>query len=275
MTQNSEFQFYLSHSKMSDPKEYCAHFSSIPHEVSAIASTVQGLLLHDYFGAYLYADPPARIAEASRETLPVFERLPTVANFGVLPLTKTRAPRNRTVGTCRDFALLTCSIMRHKGIPARVRCGFALYFHPPTYEDHWICEYWDEDVQAWKIVDAQLDEEHRRHLSISFDPTDVPREQFLLPWQIWEQFGSEPSKLEVFGHGEAKGFWFLRVNLARDFLALLKREASSWDGWRQHGEVHKQTSMEAITQCTEVAAACRSLSASKHVDASKFKDLVC
>ena len=35
-----------------------------------------------------------------------------------------------------------------------------------------------------------------------------------------------------FGHGEATGLWFLKVNVVRDHYALNGRETSAWDDWR-------------------------------------------
>jgi Transglutaminase-like superfamily len=49
-----------------------------------------------------------------------------------------RAPERRVVGTCRHFAVLTCALLRYRGIAARVRCGFATYFQPGQGLDHWL-----------------------------------------------------------------------------------------------------------------------------------------
>ena len=49
-------------------------------------------------------------------------------------------------------------MLRHRRIPARLRCGFAAYFDRGRWEDHWICEYWRPAEGRWCRVDAQLDE---------------------------------------------------------------------------------------------------------------------
>ena len=48
------------------------------------------------------------------------------------PLTEPRPVEQQFIGTCRDYAALFCSLLRHQGRPARVRCGFAFYFEPGT-----------------------------------------------------------------------------------------------------------------------------------------------
>jgi hypothetical protein len=81
-------------------------------------------------------------------------------------------------GTCRDFALLLCSPLYSHDIAAQVRCGFANYLGSP-WEDHWVCEYWDEPVRTWLLSDAQMDSLVAVKCGIEFDPTDVPRHAFM------------------------------------------------------------------------------------------------
>ncbi|MEU7973849.1 transglutaminase domain-containing protein [Micromonospora sp. NPDC049089] len=42
-------------------------------------------------------------------------------------MTVARAPDRRVIGTCRHFAVLSCALLRYRGIAARARCGFATY----------------------------------------------------------------------------------------------------------------------------------------------------
>ena len=169
------------------------------------------------------------------------------------PLTTTRHPTQRSVGTCRDYALLLCAMLRQQGVPARVRCGFAKYFHPPSYEDHWVCEYWRADQKRWATADSQLDAEHRAHLGIAFDPADLPAEQFLCAWQAWRMTRDGHADPSIFGHGETTGTWFIQVNLARDLLSLHKREVSPWDRWREASAAHRDLDSEAITLSDQIA----------------------
>ena len=65
------------------------------------------------------------------------------------PLTEHRALTAYLYGTCHDFALLAVSALRERGIPARLRVGFASYFRA----DHWVCEH--RCSGHWAILDAQ------------------------------------------------------------------------------------------------------------------------
>ncbi len=223
---------YVGHGALSDPGGHAAAFARLPQDVAALCRVVQGLLVHDYYALTLYGAPPRHVVEASRATLPVAARLDTILAASGQPLDQARAPFERAVGTCRDFALLLCSLLRQQGVAARVRCGFARYFSAAGWEDHWVCEYRHADEARWALADAELDEAHRRHLGIDFDPADMPRDEFLVAWEAWERCRAGAEAEDDFGHGEARGAWFLQVNLARDLLALCKRETSDWDGWR-------------------------------------------
>ena len=229
--------FYLRHGALSDPGPRAAAFDGLPGDVADLCAVVQGILLHDYTGGLFYGMPPDDFARQSRVTLPVEERLGAILARDAATLTQARPAFERCVGTCRDFALMLTAMLRHKGTPARVRCGFARYFGA-GFEDHWVCEYWLAEEGRWALADPQLDAAHRTHFAIGFDPADMPRAQFLLAWQVWAAI-EDSADAGDFGHGDYKGLWIVEVNLARDLLALAKQERSDWDGWRDSLPVHR------------------------------------
>lgn len=143
----------------------------------------------------------------------------------------SREPAKRLIGNCRNFSLLLCALLRHQSIPARTRCGFGNYFLPDLYEDHWVCEYWNHQQQRWILVDAQLDDIQQKVLKISFDPLDVPRDQFLVAGQAWQMCREEHTNPESFGIFDMRGLWFVRGNVVRDIAALNKVPLLPWDGW--------------------------------------------
>ena len=167
-----------------------------------------------------------------RETLPVAERLALVLGRDARALTERRPPAQRSVGTCRDFALMLCGFLRSQGIPARVRCGFAAYLIDDGWEDHWVCEYWDQPTRCWRLSDAQMDEVLSGRRKISFDPSDTPRHLFMTAGQVWTACRSGECDPDRFGHGATKGPWFIGVNVVRDHYVINNRETSEWDSWR-------------------------------------------
>jgi hypothetical protein len=138
---------WVHHSAMSDTGRHGAAVAEMPVGIGALNAVVQGIIIHtDWLGAYRVNQ--SDFASVSRDTLPVADRLALVLKGDASPLTVGRPPARRTVGTCRDFALVLCGLLRSKGIAARLRCGFAKYFGD-GWEDHWVCEYWDRNTRRW------------------------------------------------------------------------------------------------------------------------------
>lgn len=187
MSAQGQLSDYCSHGVLTDPGEHLALLAGLPADAAALCQVVQGFLIHDNFGLKLYGPAPTNYHLASRKTLPIAERLGSIAMARDEAIFAPRPPFERLVGTCRDFALMMCAALRQHSVAARVRCGFAGYFSPPSFEDHWICEYWMPGDRRWAIADAQMDEAHREHLDIDFDIADVPSNQFIFPWQAWQR----------------------------------------------------------------------------------------
>ncbi len=179
-----------------------------------------------------YGIDPAKFSSTSRMTLPVSEQLEALVKSDGLALDEVRAPERRSAGTCRDFALTLCSFLRSTGTPARPRCGFAAYL-ADGWEDHWICEYWEKCKAAWRLCDPQLDEVTRATCNAAFDPFDMPREDFLTAGEAWLRCRAGKDDPERFGHGDARGLWFMKVNVVRDSYVLSGHETSAWDRWRE------------------------------------------
>ncbi|MCA6321571.1 MAG: transglutaminase domain-containing protein, partial [Phenylobacterium sp.] len=121
-----------------DPGENAAMLATIGPEPERVIAAIQGLLIHG--GAVEYYGLAQQ--EFSRETLSVDSRLGAILTEDDRPLSVERAPQDRALGTCRDYAVLVCAAMREHGRPARVRCGFASYLGGAMWEDHWLCELW-------------------------------------------------------------------------------------------------------------------------------------
>ena len=171
-------EYYTNQSPITDPREYAHLFEGLPVEIPALCQIVQGTILHilwaERYGVKLSEGQKLEIG--LRHVPRMLARLQEIDNR---PLTLTREPEKRLIGHCRQFSVLLCAILRHRGVPARARCGFATYFDPGKYEYHWVCEYWKADEQRWVMVDPQLDDFQREYLQITFNPIDILPDQFL------------------------------------------------------------------------------------------------
>lgn len=253
--ESEEQAFYLAHSVFSDPGDL-SRLEGIPSDPAELALIVRNLLIHreesPLFGFTL---PDNRKNEA--ETRYVSAILSIVAERNPAPLTVARAPARRFAGSCRDFALLLCSLLRSTGTPARIRCGFASYFVPGRHEDHWVAEYW-RPGSGWTLVDAQLlAPELSEMFKIPFDPMDVPRDQFIVAGAAWRACRAGHTDPELFGISmyDLSGMDFVQSNVVRDLAAMNKVEVLPWDGWDLAERFHKDLTDSEIKLLDTVAEA--------------------
>ncbi|MGC4868019.1 transglutaminase domain-containing protein [Micromonospora sp. DT53] len=142
------------------------------------------------------------------------------------PLTAVRASDRRVIGTCRHFAVLSCALLRYRGIAARARCGFATYFQPGQGVDHWITEY--RQGGRWVRIDSEI----LGH-SLVAKPEDLATGEFLTGGEAWTAFRDgriDAAQFGVYGT-ENWGPAEIRGNAVKDLAALNKVEMLPWDEW--------------------------------------------
>ena len=224
---------WLAHTPMTEPAALASLFTRLPPDVAGLNRVVQGLLVHgDLLGKY--GDDPGAFGPVNRTTLPVKQRLAALLERDGRALNEVRAPAQRAIGTCRDFALMVCAFLRAAGTAARVRCGFASYF-ADAWEDHWVCEYWNSNEDRWCLTDAQIDDVQRTAFGVAFDTSDVPRDVFLTAGEAWLRCRAGQSKPERFGQGGTRGPWFMKVNVVRGQVARVSTRIAHSITRRSHG----------------------------------------
>ncbi|MFF0158602.1 transglutaminase-like domain-containing protein [Streptomyces sp. NPDC005263] len=234
--------FYAAQSPFSDPGDLAHRYTGLPRDPAGLARTVRDLLIHRLEGELLgYAIPTDRLHNDA-ETRYTDDILRILVARDDAPLTRRRAVEDRFVGVCRDFTLLHCSFLRHVGVPARLRSGFADYFGTDGFHgDHVVTEYWDTE-RGWLLADAQLaDPGITRHWNADFDPMDVPRDRFLVAGQAWRAVREGGADPRTFGlhppeQGPMFGERFVAGNVRLDLAALNKVETLLWDVWGEDGE---------------------------------------
>lgn len=232
---------------------------ALPPGLGALCAVVQGLVIHPFL-AHLHGLQPSAVRLDELETRPAAAMVDRILALDARPLAERRPPERRVVGNCRHFSVLLCALLRARGTAARARCGFAAYFDPTSFVDHWACEVWDDERRSWRLVDAQLDAEQRGALQIGFDPLDVPRTQFLVAGEAWQRCRSGRADPQRFGILDLRGLWFVRGNLVRDLAAFARRELLPWDGWglmatRDDGDAAEMALLDRIAELTQAGDA--------------------
>ena len=144
----------------------------------------------------------------------------------------------RVVGCCRDATLLFVSLARHKGIPARMRVGFAAYFHPGLLIDHVVAQAWDEAAGRWRLIDGEMNSDWTPEMhGHPVDWMDLTDDQFVTGPRAWQAARAGTSGPERhltapdLDAPELRGWPLLARHVIHDLVALNKTEMLVWDAW--------------------------------------------
>lgn len=223
----------------------------LPGDAAGICRLAAGLVIQPWD-----AEPLGRPADrfGENQMRAVGDLVDVLLAMDPSPLTVARPPERRVIGTCRHFSLFTCALLRHRGIAARARCGFATYFQPGQGVDHWVIEYWHERENRWVRVDSEI-----LGKPVLERPEDLVAGQFLTGGEAWAAFRSgqiDAARYGVYGTdnwGPAE----IRGNAIRDLAALNKVETLPWDEWgRMHASYEGETGAEYDELLDTIAAVC-------------------
>jgi hypothetical protein len=214
----------MSQTPYSDPGAHAALFDELPSDIPGLVAVIQNLLIHYRGGGIEFTGD--RLEEINHRWVEAM--LTTDQKRNGTALATPREPFDRVVCCCRDYTLLTVSALRHKGIPARSRIGFASYFVPGFNHDHVVVEYWNGE--RWVMVDAQIEPGPQW----GFDTQDMEPGWFRSAAEVWlgyrageldgDDFGVDPS-LPV------RGGWFIRNYVYSQLAHLRGDELLLWDSW--------------------------------------------
>ena len=218
------------HTAWSDPGPHRARLGELPAVPAAIADALEEFVIHHAVARQLGFGVPEE-AEADRSLRRVSLLLDALLRRDDRHLSIHRALPNYLYVTCRDFALLAIAALRERGVPARLRAGFANYFGRGTWEDHYICEY--RDGTAWAVLDAQLGPRARQGLGIGFDIAHVPADGWRPAAAVWRAVRAGAMDPALCGYASAgiAGEWWIASSVLRDAAALSGTECLPWDDW--------------------------------------------
>jgi hypothetical protein len=240
MSRDELLAYYAQHGPMTDPGSYAGLFDALPADPAALCDVVQGIMAVDMWttlGVLQVSDE--RRAEANVRG--VREKLRRIMALDDHPLAVERPMERRLLGNCRNLSLMLCAMLRHHGIPARIRVGFDA-MDPQHHRDHWVCQYWWAAEERWVMADMWMYGFYRdMHLlpppaqealaAIEMDPLDLRSDQFITGGQAWQRCRAGEDATHYGIEGDLWGLWFVRDNMQRDMVALNKVEVLPWDNW--------------------------------------------
>lgn len=223
---------YIQHSIYSDPGLYQSLYDDLPSDLPSLISAVSKLFFH-YADQrmYDYSIPHSRYQELDLRLIQ--KTLTLLLNKSEAKLNIQRNNKNKIIGVCRDCALMLCSVLRSRGIPARLRAGFNAYYLPGFYLDGFCLEYFDQSLSKWRMVDPRTTDFYIQHhqLKIDFDLTNLSEQQFIPAAKAWILCRSGQLDPLRFGYQHFRGLNYVRNKVIQDFILLNGYELLIWDLW--------------------------------------------
>ena len=208
---------YAQQSLITDPRQFASRFAELPRDMAALHQAINNIFVHMW---KMSAVPLSDERKGDYSIRPVADVLARVAVYHDAPYTEERPREKQFIGDCRHAAVLLCSMLRHQGIPARVRHGFCQYISDDgkKFHHHIITEYWNG--QRWLLEDPDI----MRH--------DIPYSEFIFATAAWQAYRKGEIDTENFYlTGDLKGWWTIPLIMQRDIASLLCFEAGSSDCW--------------------------------------------
>lgn len=226
---------YARQSRFTDPGRYAPLLDQLPASMPELAAVV-----HNVIAQYRGAGPTITGERLAEVDLRWLERILATdqARFPGAGLAEPRPRPERVAGCCRDFTLLAVAALRHRGLPARSRVGFAAYFTPGFHHDHVIAEYWDG--ARWVFVDAGIEPGTDWP---PFDRCDLPcplgaaapvPAHYNTAAQAWAAHRAGAIDAERYGvdpDGTFRGAWFVRDEVFYELAHRQRDELLLWDVW--------------------------------------------
>ena len=210
----SVLDFYRQYSEFTDPGEYEYLYKNLPDSLPELCKLIRSQFIHPYAELPQYSEqiPKERWNESFK--YPTVESiLKGLVSYDSAGLVNNRKPENRLVLGCRHSAIFLASILKYRGIPARVRIGHVNYLRPGFNMSHTICEVWNENDKRWMLVDP------------STNMIDFSRDKFDFSNELWLKTQNEEIDLKQYGFpGRYTGLVSIIGKISPDLASILGTE---------------------------------------------------
>ena len=214
-------------SAYSEPGRHAQLFERVEPTIESVSAMARNVVVH-------YQAPGLELPRESRPDVDlrwVEAILATDQRRHHAPLDCERPVEARVQGCCRDHSLLAVAALRHHGVPARSRVGFASYLVESWHCDHVVVEIWIEG--RWRRFDPEV----AQPFPALRDPTDIPLSPdgpFLTAAEAW--LGHRAGRLDVtrFGapeHAALQGDPFVHAKVICELAHRFGDELLLWDRW--------------------------------------------
>ena len=208
--------FYKQYSFYTDPGEYSYLYKNLPDSLPELCNLIRSQFIHPYAELPDVKEliPRERWNE-SQKYLTVESILHGLKSYDARGFVPDRNTGDKLVLGCRENAILLASVLKYRGIPARVRVGHATYLIPGFHASHTICEVWNIKGKRWMLVDP------------STGMIDFNSELFDFSNEAWLQMQKNEINPDLYGNpGQYKGLVSILAKVSMDLAYVLGTEYS-------------------------------------------------
>jgi sulfatase modifying factor 1 len=206
--------FYRQYSSFTDPGEYKYLYKNLPNSLPELCHLIKSQFIHPFAELPQYRDQiPEERGDESVKYPTVKSILEGLLAYDSRGLVNDRKPKDRLILGCRHSAILLASILKHRGIPARLRAGHATYLIPDFHTSHTICEVWNEKDKRWMLVDPDMGK------------VDFSRDEFDFSNDAWLKLQKKEIDPNLFGMpGQYPGVISIMAKVCTDLAFILGNE---------------------------------------------------
>lgn len=213
---------YREFSAYTDPGEYAHLYDGLPESHRALCDIVEAQLVHPVEIRSNEIEVPEGREYEDTVYVNVAEMLGALVKHNPDGFIRNRRFEDKLYVACVHHAMLYASIMKHRGVPARLRAGFAPYIGESLGIDglhtgHAVTEVWDESKKQWILIDPDL------------KMVDFERKRFESPANVWLAYRSGRVEIdETYRSYRGHGYFALMHMLCLDLRFILNNEISYW-----------------------------------------------
>ena len=252
---SQEYQFdYTNYGRLTDPGNNEYMLENLPDDMSQMLeiANVQGVHI-TMLSQWKIPRAEWKLARANHDIIDILDTLKTKGNG---KLSKDRKLEDRILGACTKESIFSSSMLKAKGIPARIRVGYLtnLYSGQKAVEfwrnvnkygnpnpsdsaefdqytlymkevnkaiEHWVTEYWDDDRKTWSILDIRPEYLQSYGLDVDYY---LPDEFFEFGYEAWQKISNPEFNNDAYSEGELDGKSHIRYQMLMDFYSLLNHD---------------------------------------------------
>lgn len=210
-------QMYAQQSPRTDPADHTFLLDPLPHSLDSLCRLIKCQLIHPLEARQMDLSLEELTGDGDVPTVrDVLEHLFELDNDGIH---LGRDIPDRLVVACYHHAMLLASILRHQGVPVRMRAGFSKIYEKEygIRFGHVICEVWDHQSEKWILVDPDR------------EIVNLPYRDFDFACEAWRNVKDNRTEDAIYTSSVSDGVKGIINLMILDAALIIKDEKLYWD----------------------------------------------